>query len=259
MGRLFAQTDGLRSSASLHDRIATDLSQVLGEDAPEVAGVQASHGQIAAGVGAALSSVLDARLGTVQTTADMGETISELLRKAAQMYEQGDHDGAEKLRAAVEALDGQRDPQGEYGPTASVGGAVGGATPANGAVGPPGGDQMVGQMLGQVGQQVGQLVSSMTAPLLGLAQGLQQVPQMVAQGVQQAGRGDETLAREDGGGESERTGERTDENAEKKSEPGRAEPKAEAAPSVSTGAVRAPEMPTRAEPPRPAQTRPQVG
>ncbi|KUI45823.1 hypothetical protein AU198_10330 [Mycobacterium sp. GA-1199] len=259
MGRLFAQTDGLRSSASLHDRIATDLSQVLGADAPAVAGVQTSHGQIASGVGAALSSALNARLGTVQTTADMGETISELLRKAAQMYEQGDHDGAEKLRAAVEALDGQRDTQGEDSPAPSVGGAVGGATPANGAGGPPGGDQMVGQMLGQVGQQVGQLVSSMTAPLLGLAQGLQQVPQIVAQGVQQAGRGDETLAREDGGDESERTGERTDENAEKPSEPGRAEPKAEAAPSGSTGAVRAPEMPTDAEPPRPAQTRPQVG
>lgn len=258
MSRLFAQTDGLRSSASLHDRVATDLSHVLGAVAPGLAGVQTSHGQIAAGVSAALSNVLDARLGTVQTTADVGETISELLRKAAQMYEDGDHEGAETLRAAAEALDGQRDTQGEDGPTASVGGAVGGA-PANGAVGPPGGDQMVGQTLGQVGQQVGQLVSSMTAPLLGLAQGLQQVPQMIAQGVQQAGRKDETLAREDGGDESERTGERTEEDAEEQSEPGRAEPKAEAAPSGSTGAVRAPEVPTGAEPPRPAQTRPQVG
>ena len=64
---------------------------------------------------------------------------------------------------------------------------------------------------------------------------------------------------EDGGDESERTGERTEEDAEEPSEPGRAEPKAEAAPSGSTGAVRAPEMPTGAEPPRPAQTRPQVG
>ncbi|KUH76719.1 hypothetical protein AU184_13110 [Mycolicibacterium novocastrense] len=260
MSRLFAQTDGLRSSASLHDRVATDLSHVLGADAPGLAGVQTSHGQIAAGVSAALSNALDARLGTVQAAADVGETISELLRKAAQMYEDGDHEGAEKLRAAAEALDGQRDTQGAAGAPAGsgAGGAVGGA-PANGAVGPPGGDQMVGQMLGQVGQQVGQLVSSMTAPLLGLAQGLQQVPQMVAQGVQQAGRKDETLAREDGGDESERTGERTEEDAEEPSEPGRAEPKAEAAPSGSTGAVRAPEMPTGAEPPRPAQTRPQVG
>ncbi|KUI33730.1 hypothetical protein AU197_20745 [Mycobacterium sp. IS-1590] len=262
MSQLFAQTDGLRSFASIHDRIATDLSQVLGAGAPEATGVQTSLGQIAAGVGAALSSALEARLGTVQTTVDAGATISELLLKAAQMYEQGDHDGAEKLRAAAEALDGQRDNPGVTGApadSAGVGGAVGGATPANGAVGPPGGDQMVGQMLGQVGQQVGQLVGSMTAPLLGLAQGLQQVPQMIAQGVQQAGRPDETLAREDGGDEAERTGERTEKDAEKPSEPGRAEPKAQAAQSGSTGAGRSPETPTGAEPPRPAQTRPQVG
>ncbi|MGV0607635.1 ESX-1 secretion-associated protein [Mycolicibacterium sp. XJ1904] len=261
MSQLFAQTDGLRSSASIHDRVATDLSHAL-TGVPEATGVQTSHGQIAAGVGAALSSALDARLGTVHATAGTGATISELLRKAAQMYEQGDHDGAEKLRAAAEALDDQRDTQAsEDGPVGGVGGPVSGAaTPANGAAGPPG-DQMVGQMLGQVGQQVGQLVGSMTAPLLGLAQGLQQVPQMITQGLQQAARGEETPERDDSRVNDEGTGERFDEElSEEPSEPTRrTEPEYQAAPSDSAVVGRAPEAPVAAEVPRPAQTRPQVG
>ncbi|MFV9635357.1 ESX-1 secretion-associated protein [Mycobacterium neumannii] len=255
MSQLFAQTDGLRSSASIHDRVATDLSHVL-TGVPEATGVQTSHGRIAAGVGAALSSALDARLGTVHATAGTGATISELLRKAAQMYEQGDHDGAEKLRAAAEALDGQPDTQAsESAPT--TGSVLG--SPANGTAGPPG-DQMVGQMLGQVGQQVGQLVGSMTAPLLGLAQGLQQVPQMIAQGLQQAARGEETPERDDSRVNDEGAGERSDEGlSEEPSElTRRAEPEYQAAPSDSA-VGRAAEAPAAAEVPRPAQTRPQVG
>ncbi|KUI14076.1 hypothetical protein AU193_08595 [Mycobacterium sp. GA-1285] len=270
MSQLFAQTDGLRSSASIHDRVATSLSQVLGDGAPEASGVQTSHGQIAAAVGTALSSVLDARLGTMQSAAHTGETISELLRKAAQMYEQGDRDGAETLRAAAEMLEDQWDTQGSAsGSAAGAGGLVDGAAtlagvgaPANGAASAPGGDQMVGQLLGQVGQQVGQLVGSTTAPLLGLAQGLQQVPQMIAQGVQQAARDGETFERDDDGRlgeESELTGERSDEDVEEPSESRRVEPKAVPAPHDSTGAVPAPEAPVGAEPPRPAQTRPPVG
>ncbi|KUH93534.1 hypothetical protein AU189_14720 [Mycolicibacterium acapulense] len=253
MSQLFAQTNGLRSSASIHDRVATDLSHVLA-GVPEATGVQTSHGQIAAGVGTALSSALDARLGTVHATADAGATISDLLQKAAQMYEQGDHEGAEKLRAAADALDGQRDTEVSES-TSTTGGVPG--SPANG-VGPPGGDQMVGQMLGQVGQQVGQLVGSMAAPLLGLAQGLQQVPQMIAQGVQQA-RG-ETPERDDTRVDEERT-ERSDEDpAEKPSEPTRrAQPEHQAAPSDSAVVGRPPEAPVAAQGPRPAQTRPQVG
>ncbi|VEG39287.1 Protein of uncharacterised function (DUF2580) [Mycolicibacterium flavescens] len=249
MSQLFAQTNGLRSSASIHDRVATDLSHVLA-GAPEATGVQNSHGQIAAGVGAALSSALDARLGTVHSTADAGATISDLLQKAAQMYEQGDHEGAEKLRAAAEALDGQRDTQAHESAPAT-GSALG--SPANGAAGPPGADQMVGQMLGQVGQ----LVGSMTAPLLGLAQGLQQVPQMIAQGVQQAARGEETPERDDSRVDDKGTGKRSDEEP---SEPTRrVEPEYQAAPSDSAVVGRAPEAPVAAEVPRPAQTRPQVG
>ncbi|KUI06752.1 hypothetical protein AU191_24445 [Mycolicibacterium acapulense] len=257
MSQLFAQTNGLRPSASIHDRVATDLSHVLA-GVPEATGVQTSHGQIAAGVGAALSSALDARLGTVHATADAGATISDLLQRAAQMYEQGDHEGAEKLRAAADALDGQRHT--EVSESTSTTGSVPGS-PANGAAGPPGGDQAVGQMLGQVGQQVGQLAGSMAAPLLGLAQGLQQVPQMIAQGVQQAARGEETPERDDSRVNDDGTGEPSNEDpAEEPSEPTRrAEPEYQAAPSDSAVVGRPPEAPVAAEGPRPAQTRPQVG
>ena len=68
------------------------------------ADVEASHGAIASAVNAALGNVLGARDGTIQTTANSGSTISELLQKAAQMYEQGDEKGATALTAAAEAL-----------------------------------------------------------------------------------------------------------------------------------------------------------
>nr|WP_090275828.1 type VII secretion target [Mycolicibacterium komanii]CRL68940.1 hypothetical protein CPGR_01315 [Mycolicibacterium komanii] len=249
MSELFARTDRLRAFAGIHDRIATDLSQ-MGGGAPGAAGVQASHGSIAATVDAALSSALNARLGTMQSAADDGSTISELLRKAEQLYEQGDRDGAETLRTAAEELADQRDTPGSQGADRTAGaGESGEDDPTN--------NQMIGQLLGQVGQQVGALAGAVTAPLLGLAQGLQQVPQQIMQ----AAQGATTSAAED-----PKRRDRKPEDAEKRSEEPEESPEPTRQPdpddAASSGGAtnfdRAPVPPVVAEPPRPAQTRPQV-
>ena len=103
---LYVQPDGVRSYAQIHDEVVAGLSQLMGAAAPEAAGAQTSHGVIASAVSTALSTVLGSRQGTMQTTSTSGATISELLQKAAQMYEQGDQKGAATLRAAAEALKG---------------------------------------------------------------------------------------------------------------------------------------------------------
>ncbi len=100
---LYVHPDGVRSYAQIHDEVVAALSQLIGAAAPEAAGVQTSHGAIASAVSAALSGVLGTREGTLQATGTSGSTISELLQKAAQMYEHGDQKGAATLRAAAEA------------------------------------------------------------------------------------------------------------------------------------------------------------
>jgi 3-deoxy-D-arabino-heptulosonate 7-phosphate (DAHP) synthase len=99
---LYVHPDGVRSYAQIHDEVVAGLSQLMGTAAPEAAGVQTSHGAIAAAVSAALSGVLVSRQGTLQATGTSGSTISELLQKAAQMYERGDQKGAATLRAAAD-------------------------------------------------------------------------------------------------------------------------------------------------------------
>ncbi|MDA4105857.1 ESX-1 secretion-associated protein [Mycolicibacterium holsaticum] len=108
-GDLYVQTDGVRSYAQIHDRVVEGLSQLMGSGATEATGVQTTHGAIASAVSTALSGVLGTRHGTMQTTATSGSTIAELLQKAAQMYDQGDQKGAERLRAATEALNSSAD------------------------------------------------------------------------------------------------------------------------------------------------------
>jgi hypothetical protein len=206
--------------------------------------VQTSHGDIASAVSTALSAVLRSRQGTMQATSTSGRTISELLQKAAQMYEQGDQKGAATLRAAVEALEGAN--------AAGGPGAAGtSGSPGSGGGSGSGGADMMGQMLGQVGQQAGQLgqmAQSVAQPLQGLTQGLQQLPQQIMQGVQQAVQ-------------------QASESAEKAVDAkgiGQADPTApqqnsrdEAAPGESANTGRAPEPPP-AERAQPAQTRPQA-
>lgn len=220
---LYVQPDGMRSYAQIHDEVVAGLSQLMGAAAPEAAGVQSSHGAIASAVSTALSGVLGSRQGTLGATGSSGSTISELLHRAAQMYEHGDEKGAATLRAAAEALEvsqGASTP----GPSGSGGGGGGGA-------------DMMGQMVSQVGQQVGQMAQSVAQPLQGLTQGLQQVPQQVMQGAQQIAQ-QVSQAAGAAGGKTPDPDEQPD----------------QAAAGETADAGRAPEAP-RAEP---AQTRPQT-
>src|SRR5258705_8614420 len=140
---LYVQPDGMRSYSQIHDEVVAGLTQLMGAAAPEAAGVQTSHGAIASAVSAALSTVLGSRQGTMQATSTSGSTISELLRKAARMYEQGDQKGAATLQAAAEALEGAN---AAGGPGAA--GAPGSPAGGGGAGGSRGGRaDMIGPML----------------------------------------------------------------------------------------------------------------
>jgi hypothetical protein len=101
---LYVQTDGLRSFSQTHSEVVAGLSQLMGAAAPAAAGVETTHGPIAAAVSAALSDLLGARQSTLQTTANSGNTLSELLQRAAQAYEDGDKRGASAMVSAAEAM-----------------------------------------------------------------------------------------------------------------------------------------------------------
>jgi hypothetical protein len=255
---LFVQPDGLRSYSQIHDEVVAGLSHLMGTAAPEVAGVQTSHGAIASAVSTALSTVLGSRQGAMQTTATSGSTISELLKKAAQMYDQGDRKGAATLKAAAEALEGANAPGGTGAPGSPA--AAGGTATRTPAAGAAGGD-MMGQMfgqLGQVGQQVGQMAQAAGAPLQALAQPLQQFPQQVMQGVQQAvqraSQSAEKAVHAKDAGQADPTAPQEHSRGAVSDEPRH---RAGAAPGESANTGRAPEPP-RAEHAQPAQTRPQA-
>jgi|SRR5215207_5996695 len=230
---LYVQPDGMRSYAQIHDEVVAGLSQLTGADA---AGVQTSHGPVASAVSTALSGVLGSRQGALQATGFSGSTISQLLQKAAQMYEQDDQKGAATLRAAAETLEGSQGAPGSSGTSSGAGGAAGAG--ASGA-------DMMGQMVSQVGQQAGQMAQSVAQPLQGLAQGLQQVPQQVMQGAQQIAQQVSQAAGSAGGKTPDESGTAGDE-----------EQRDQAAAGDSAAAGRAPDLP-RAERAEPAQTRPQ--
>lgn len=244
---LHVQTDGVLNYSQLHSDVAAGLSGLAGVDGSSV---ETSHGLIASAVNTALSGVLAGRQSTLGVTSTAASTISELLQKAAQAYAAGDQQGAERLKAAADVLEGKDAP-------GRGGGSGGGGAPASG--GGAGGDMVgqMGQMLGQVGQQVGQMAQSIAQPLQGLAQGLQQIPQQIMQGVQQAAQSASgtTTGLPDAKGEKEdrRTGEKAeDKDKDKHKDP---EPRAEAGPT--SPAERAPvEAPAPRQ--RPAPTHPQA-
>ena len=182
---LYVQPNGVRSYAQIHDEVVAALSQVMGTAAPEALGVETTHGPIAWAVSGALNQVLGSRHGTLQATSTSAQTISELLQKAAQIYEQGDQKGAATLKAAAEAMQNANAAGGASGAGAAGAADSAGAGSAGAASGAGGGADIVGQMVSQFGQQVGQMAQSIAQPLQGMTQGLQQFPQQVMQGAQQ--------------------------------------------------------------------------
>ncbi|MBJ7340756.1 type VII secretion target [Mycolicibacterium sp.] len=258
---------GLTPLADIHSQVAIGLSQLTGAGAPQTADVAQSFGNIAFAVNTALDGATQSRASTISTTKGSSDTIAELLTKAHQMYEHGDQQGAQKLRAAAEALEGS----GAVGGTGDGGTAAGG-TGAAGAEGAGGsGAQLAGQMASQIGQQVGQFAQGMAQSAQGLAQGLAQLPQQVMQGVQgivesaSKGAGAETATidaakGDDGkGGDPEERAREDDEAAEKRAEEQRHGPATRtdgAQPGQSPDGERAPVAPPAPER-QPAQTRPQ--
>ncbi|GLP79951.1 type VII secretion target [Mycobacterium antarcticum] len=250
---------GLTPLADIHSQVANGLSELTGAGAPQTSGVAESFGNIAFAVNTALDGVTQSRAGTFQATRGSSDTIAELLTKAHQMYQQGDQQGAEKLRAAAEALEG----------TPGAGGAGGTAGGADTGTAAGGGADMAGQLAGQVGQQLGQFAQGMAQSVQGLAQGLTQLPQQIMQGVQgivdSASKGAEsdTAKTDDAKSDDEKAADRDREDAEKRAEEQRAQPDTppaqneSARPGQSADAGRAPVPTPTPEPPQPAQTRPQ--
>ncbi|MCU1700927.1 MAG: hypothetical protein JWR34_6990 [Mycobacterium sp.] len=248
---LYVQADGLRTFSQVHDEVVSALSQIMGSAAPEALGVQNSHGPIASAVSGALNQVLGSRGGSLRATSTSGETISALLQKAAQLYEQGDQQGADTLRKAAEALQANEADGGGGAGGAAGGGAAGAGT--GGAAG--GGAEQMGQIAGQVGQQVGQIAQ-------GIAQALQQIPQQVMQGVQGIVQSATQAAGAAGAGA---TGAKADdkdkpEDKEPKTDEHEDDPpikRAEAEPGKSAEQGKAPETLPEVKRAEPAQTRPQ--
>ncbi len=101
---LFVQTDGVRKYSELHSQVVSGLSGLTGA---EGTGVQHSHGAIASAVSGALNDVLGGRGSTLGVTSTTASTIADLLQKAAGAYAAGDEEGASRLKAAAEALEGK--------------------------------------------------------------------------------------------------------------------------------------------------------
>ena len=264
-GEFTLDGNGLAPLAELHSQVATGLSQLTGPGGPQAADVARSFGNIAFSVNNALDGVTQSRGNTLQATKGSSATIAELLGKADALYAQGDQEGAAKLRAAAETLEGA-------GGGAGAGGATGPGGAGAGAAG--GGAEMAGQTASQVGQQVGQIAQGIAQSVQGLAQGLTQLPQQIMQGIQgmagSAGTGShaEELAKAgqekadpDHAAEAEEHRREEAEAAEKRAEEDRAQQRPTqgtgAQPGRSSEAGPAPVAPPAPERPQPAQTRPQ--
>ena len=246
---------GLTPLADIHAQVADGLARLTG--APQTSDVAESFGNIAFAVNSALDGVTESRAGTFQATKHSSNTIAELLNEAHQRYEQGDQQGAEKLRAAAEVLEGS---SGAGVPGAGVPGT--GAADAGG-----GGAQVAGQLASQIGQQLGQFAQGMAQSAQGLAQGLAQLPQQVMQGLQgivdSASKGAESSAAATDDEKVDDPKERERADAEKRAEEERAQrdtPPVQsegARPGQSADAGPAPVPAPPPQRPEPAPTRPQ--
>lgn len=157
---------GLSPFSNLHDEVATGLSQLTGPGAPVAAEVASTFGNIAFGVNTALDATSQSRLDTFGATRTASDTISALLQEANRRYAAGDQAGADSLRSAAAAMQGD---------------GAGQASGTSGGTSGTSGGSSGGEMIGQIGQQVGQAVSQGVS---GVTQGLSQIPQQIAQSVQ---------------------------------------------------------------------------
>ena len=186
---LYYEDGAAAGMSQIHDDVTNQLSQVIGS-APGVSVFESTQGLIASPVTTQLSAALPSRESVLGFTQTASQTIRDLVSKAGQLYEQGDTEGAAKLRAAAETLESQQGGEG------GSGGATGGAQNADGSGGSgsassgtsgsgssgsgSSGADTASQMASQVGQQVGQLGQTLAQSVQGLAA----IPGQIMQGVQ---------------------------------------------------------------------------
>jgi ESX secretion-associated protein EspJ len=183
---LYTDTDGLRSFAQTHADVSAGMSGLTGS-AYEAADVAATHGPIASDVHKALRGVIDARQGAQRSVSDIGESLAESLRQAAYSYEGVDHDSAERLRTAADAVEGATATGGAGGTSGSaaangggnlkdVSGTLTGAT--KDMVGALGG--VLGPMTSGIGSAAGSLGSGMSSAASALTNSLSQAVSQAA-------------------------------------------------------------------------------
>ena len=266
-GEFHLDSSGLSPLSDIHAQVADGLSQLVGGGGPQAADVARSFGNIAANLNTALDGTTQNRMSTIQTTKGASDTIAELLKKAHQMYLQGDQQGGDKLTAAAEALQAS-----EGGGAGSAGGPTGTGPTGAGAAG-GGGAEMASQMASQVGQQVGQMAQGLAQSVQGLTQGLTQLPQQIMQGIQGMGGSATNDAGSDGANAHDAAKANEEKVGEDKDKDGRPDDKrAEeergqqptpqthtdgAQPGRAVDGGKAPVPPPTTERPQPAQTRPQ--
>lgn len=163
--RLHVDVERVLGMSKLHDAVSQSLGGLQPADAPAL---DASHGVVASPVSSAVGSVLANRGDILRSTSTSGQQISSLLQGAADAYRSGDEEGARRMTAAAEAMDG---PPGLGSAASGPGAPTAGAPPMPGAPAAGGGAEF-GQALGQIGQ----VVQSVTQPIQGLAQALGQLP-----------------------------------------------------------------------------------
>ena len=102
---LYVHTTGVSSLSDIHGRVAGAMSGQTGS-APDASSLAAAYGSISSAFMSAMGHALPSRDESFQATQTSSQTIGELLQKAAQMYEHGDQQNADELKAAAEALAG---------------------------------------------------------------------------------------------------------------------------------------------------------
>lgn len=172
--------DAKREMAQFHHDAATAVNAT---NAVSPDSLQATQGPISFAADTATTNTGQSRASAYQATAGNSQQMGDLLQQAAQAYERGDTEAAERLRAQAERL-GASD-----NPAAARGTGPGGTSPSGTPAGTPaaadgGGAQAAGQMMGQFSQMAGQMMQGVTQPVQGAVQGLTQIPQQVLQGVQ---------------------------------------------------------------------------
>jgi Excreted virulence factor EspC, type VII ESX diderm len=173
---LYAESDGLRSFAQTHSKVASGMSSLVNSSS-YAADVAATHGPIASGVHGALSGVIDTRQGVQRSVLDVGRNLADSLRQAARSYEGVDEGTADKLRSAANAVEGANAPDAGRG----AGSAGGNMKDIAGTLTGAGKDAA-----GAIGGVIGPMTSGLGSAASSLGSGLSSAAGAAANSITQA-------------------------------------------------------------------------